>query len=1084
MKMRILLATACIVTLVAFFPPPASGKAAAQEPQPGDPVVTGSANLARTVSVFPYDVDIYGIYLIEGDQMTPVTSVAVEHVNVDRVSAKLSPDGLKVAYLVEFGGTGFSKLVIVGFDGLNSQVLFESDDPGRYITTFAWSHDSSQVAYSLSRDPFGDATTGAGVASFDDPDAEWNPEEETPVDDDPLALTGEVWVTDLNGDIQEQIVEQGAMDVLGWTSDDTGLFFTRITTDTLEPVASSPIEGSRALTPTTASASGVALVQLTDAAVSNLLTNTIPFSDTDSVTIYTDFYLLEGDSGEQKLAVVSTGAPFSTMPYTDTTLSLMDLGDLTLTPILTSSDSIVGVSASPDGSRLAYVTEQTGALWVADANGLNHTEVVTGGLASDVVWGNESNMLGATSLSTPRLQIFDLSGTVLGSVSALPSNELEAEPLGAYVVRQLSAPYVHQVWDTPNWFGGYCACGPTSAAMALAFYNRISAHPIQISKPYLHTNNYGFYVAEKYSLNQTRWAWDCDSGLVAHATAYGLYGFTMVSATYRAAEYSRIRDAIHRHGLSTTQDWTPTFNEVRAAIDRGHLVIIGTKLTRGGHVVLIKGYTSDGRIVVHDPFGNFRKGSYGQYNGADGWYYWNDLSRYGRSPVFNFIEVHGTPPSNPPPPPKITHWKGEYFNNRTLSGRPTVVRNDTSINFNWGGGSPASGIPSDNFSARWTRTMRFERGVYRFRVVSDDGARLYVDGRRILNVWWDQAPTNYYADIYLRSGNHTLKLEYYEHGGGAYARMWWSRIGTWPSWAAEYYNNRYLSGGPTFTRNEYSIYHNWGYGGPGNGVGNDNFSARWRGNVWVPGGAIRFFARTDDGVRLWVDNGLTITRWRDQPSTTSFRSRTLNRGWHSVRMDYYEHAGRAYARMWYQPVFRVEYYNNRYLSGRPKWTGYNSRVDYVWGYGSPNSRIPGDNFSARWTATQYFSGGRYWFCTRTDDGVRLYVDGARIINRWHDQASRTYCASRTMAKGYHNIKMEYYEHGGWARARLRWGRYGSTSNTGSTDFLALSNEEPPAEADVLALYGDAGYLGPLTEADVGAEGEEAMCEVFLPLVIR
>ena len=123
------------------------------------------------------------------------------------------------------------------------------------------------------------------------------------------------------------------------------------------------------------------------------------------------------------------------------------------------------------------------------------------------------------------------------------------------------------------------------------------------------------------------------------------------------------------------------------------------------------------------------------------------------------------------------HWKGEYFNNRTLSGSPSMVRDDGAgnLNFDWGTGSPgaACGIGADNFSVRWTRTISFNADTYRFTVRSDDGVRLYVDDQLKLDKWFDQPPTTYTVDVTLKAGNHTIKLEYYEKGGGAVAQVLW-----------------------------------------------------------------------------------------------------------------------------------------------------------------------------------------------------------------------------------------------------------------------------------------------------------------------
>jgi len=66
-------------------------------------------------------------------------------------------------------------------------------------------------------------------------------------------------------------------------------------------------------------------------------------------------------------------------------------------------------------------------------------------------------------------------------------------------------------------------------------------------------------------------------------------------------------------------------------------------------------------------------------------------------------------------------WKGEYFNNPSLQGAPVLVRNDPNVDFNWGTGSPGPGVPADNFSVRWTRTLYFQGGTYHIYAHVDDG---------------------------------------------------------------------------------------------------------------------------------------------------------------------------------------------------------------------------------------------------------------------------------------------------------------------------------------------------------------------------
>jgi hypothetical protein len=125
----------------------------------------------------------------------------------------------------------------------------------------------------------------------------------------------------------------------------------------------------------------------------------------------------------------------------------------------------------------------------------------------------------------------------------------------------------------------------------------------------------------------------------------------------------------------------------------------------------------------------------------------------------------------------ISNWRGEYFNNMDLSGAPTLVRDDAQVNFSWGTGSPAPGtIGSDNFSARWTRTLNLNAGNYRFTVTADDGVRLWVNNHLLVDAWLVQAARTYTGDIYLPGGNIDVKMEYFENGGQAVAQLSWSNL--------------------------------------------------------------------------------------------------------------------------------------------------------------------------------------------------------------------------------------------------------------------------------------------------------------------
>lgn len=129
----------------------------------------------------------------------------------------------------------------------------------------------------------------------------------------------------------------------------------------------------------------------------------------------------------------------------------------------------------------------------------------------------------------------------------------------------------------------------------------------------------------------------------------------------------------------------------------------------------------------------------------------------------------------PPAPVTGTGLLGSYFNNVTLSGTAVLTRTEA-IDFNWGTGSPATGVAANNFSARWTGTVLAPTtGAYRFQTQSDDGVRVWVNGVQLINNWSDHsAATNTSATINLVAGQrYSVRVEYYEKGGSAVMRLRW-----------------------------------------------------------------------------------------------------------------------------------------------------------------------------------------------------------------------------------------------------------------------------------------------------------------------
>ncbi|MCB0166483.1 MAG: PKD domain-containing protein [Anaerolineae bacterium] len=318
------------------------------------------------------------------------------------------------------------------------------------------------------------------------------------------------------------------------------------------------------------------------------------------------------------------------------------------------------------------------------------------------------------------------------------------------------------------------------------------------------------------------------------------------------------------------------------------------------------------------------------------------------SPARPTVTPAPSPTATPVPGIVITDWRGEYYNNRNLSGSPVLVRNDVAVSFDWGQGSPAPEVPADNFSARWTRTLDFSAGAYRFYTRTDDGTRLWVDGNLLIDEWRETAPATHSADIYLTGGAHSIKMEYFDATSGALAVLGWERIDTFPDWKAEYFNNVDLAGSPVLVRNESSINHDWGNGSPGSAVQADNFSARWTRRQSFEGGDYIFRLRSDDGVRVWVDNNLVYDHWQDGDTGNLEFETNIAGGVRDLKVEYYERTGLARIELGWQrqddvtnnPPIAVISSPSEAVVGQPvKFDGGRSRrgdypiVDYEWEFG-------------------------------------------------------------------------------------------------------------------------------------------------------
>jgi uncharacterized protein YgiM (DUF1202 family) len=130
-----------------------------------------------------------------------------------------------------------------------------------------------------------------------------------------------------------------------------------------------------------------------------------------------------------------------------------------------------------------------------------------------------------------------------------------------------------------------------------------------------------------------------------------------------------------------------------------------------------------------------------------------------------------------------TNWSATFFPTNNLSGSGVAVNGINGLNFNWGTGVPivngvaVAGMPSDNFSARFSSTQNFQAATYTFTVASDDGVRVFIDGQNVLDRFVGRALTTDTFQRAMTAGPHNITVEYFEGIDQAVIQVQWGATG-------------------------------------------------------------------------------------------------------------------------------------------------------------------------------------------------------------------------------------------------------------------------------------------------------------------
>ncbi|MGI8587807.1 MAG: C39 family peptidase [Chloroflexia bacterium] len=592
----------------------------------------GNAEAAASGPAFPPYIYVvvsgpssYDVMRNAGGKETRLSRVATAGVGFSEVAAHQSPDGGHVAIRVSGDRSGGSSLRVqdVGSWQAITVTLSRSGDMG--IGAFAWSPDSRSLAYTVAAPQRDDADSGSGS----------------------------LWVVSSDARGARKLTVNGKARLIGWSPDGTGLYYARQGDADTDPSDLWFLPLSGPAIPVLRSGPG-------GLQWSNFAVAPAPMQGTPGWSAHIAG-LAAGNLGLLPYLAPLGSAPQAPRgshvapPETPGVIAGIATGGLGTMRDLGEAYSVL--AWSPDGTHLLFSGGKSNTAWYADVNtGQRWKLSASLNKMAPISWSADSRYVLLGEASGPIHTLITLDTATSGILRTRWPGA--TEKAGA-TVKDLALPYVNQVWHTGVAFNGNWACGPTSVAMVLAYYGRLAPWPFAPKEARLSAQTisqtvvvsgtqvpkfdlmdgtlYGQYVVKPFVYKGQRFS--APGTDPSGHKVQGLYG-TIVGNT-GLAHWETMISVLGLYDLNT--GYIPaTWYDITAAINKGYPVVLGTTLTSAGHILVARGYTANGYLLMNDPYGNHAAG-YGGDNGGNVAYAWKDL------PVKLAMVVRGT--VQPPPPP-------------------------------------------------------------------------------------------------------------------------------------------------------------------------------------------------------------------------------------------------------------------------------------------------------------------------------------------------------------------------------------------------------------------------------------------------